>query len=121
MTLLRSFFVIALAGFCAACGFRPLYGTGGADNRILSRIFVQPISDNAAFELRNTLINLLDSDGNQAGKSYNLTLTFKRAPQGLALQNDSAITRYNDTITVDYVLTDTGGKELTHGTESNLS
>lgn len=121
MTLLRTFFVIALAGLCAACGFRPLYGTGGADSRILSRIFVQPVSDSAAYELRNTLIDLLASDGNQAGKSYRLALTYKRESQGIALQNDAAITRYNDTLTVDYVLTDNSGKELTRGSESNLS
>ena len=121
MTLARALIVVALAGLCAACGFRPLYGTGGANNAALTTIYVQPVTDTAAYELRNTLIDLLDSDGNQAGKNYNLSLVFHRTSQPLALQNDAAITRYNDTLTVDYVLTDNSGKELTHGSQSNLS
>jgi LPS-assembly lipoprotein len=37
------------------------------------------------------------------------------------VQNDAAITRYNDTLTITYVLSDTKGKELTKGTETGLS
>jgi LPS-assembly lipoprotein len=121
MTLVRIAFVVALAGLCAACGFRPLYGTGGADSRALASIFVEPVEDSGAYELRNTLIDLLDSDGSQAGKTYRLALTYKRTSQGIALQNDAAITRYNDTLTVDYVLRDAKGTELTRGTKSNLA
>ncbi len=121
MTSFRVFLVVALAGFCAACGFRPLYGSGGTDSRMLASIFVEQVSDSAAYELRNTLIDLLGSDGMEAGKPYRLSLVYKRTTQGIALQNDAAITRYNDTLTVDYVLRDANGAELTRGTESNLS
>ena len=41
--------------------------------------------------------------------------------QGVALQNDATITRYNDTLTANYVLSDATGKEITHGTQSSLS
>ncbi len=121
MTFFRAFLIVALAGLCAACGFRPLYGNGGANNRVLTAIFVEPVADNAGYELRNTLIDLLNSDGTETGKAYRLTLTYKRTSQGIALQNDAAVTRYNDTLKVDYVLRDLNGAELTHGTESNLS
>jgi LPS-assembly lipoprotein len=121
MTLVRVALVVAVAGLCAACGFRPLYGNGGAGSRVLASIYVEPIEDSAAYELRNTLIDLLDSDGVQTGKTYRLALTYKRTSQGIALQNDAAITRYNDTLTVDYVLRDGKGAELIRGSESNLS
>ena len=39
----------------------------------------------------------------------------------MALQNDATITRYNDTLTVNYVLTDAKGTELTRGTQTGLS
>ena len=39
----------------------------------------------------------------------------------MALQNDATITRYNDTLTATYVLTDAKGTELTRNTLSGLS
>jgi LPS-assembly lipoprotein len=121
MTPLRVLFIVVVAGLCAACGFRPLYGSGGANSRVLASIFVEPAADTGAYELRNTLIDLLDSDGTSGGKAYRLALTYNRTSQGIALQNDATITRYNDTLTVNYILRDAAGKELTRGTETNLS
>jgi LPS-assembly lipoprotein len=73
------------------------------------------------YELRNQLIDLLGSDGREAGKAYRLTLTLKEVSNGVTLQNDATITRYNDTLTASYILTDANGREMTRGSQTSLS
>jgi LPS-assembly lipoprotein len=77
--------------------------------------------ENDGYELRNQLIDLLGSDGRQAGKNYVLKLTLTEESNGVALQNDATITRYNDTLTASYVLTDSRGKEVTSGSQTSLA
>jgi LPS-assembly lipoprotein len=67
------------------------------------------------------LINILGSDGRESGKLYHLKISLTATNQGVALQNDATITRYNDTLTVNYTLRDTKGAEVTHGTQTSLS
>jgi LPS-assembly lipoprotein len=112
--------------FLAGCGFHPLYGTAGIGSslgRKLSTIYVEPISDygvaNTGYELRNALINNLDSG---EGARYRLKVTMKVATQGLALLTNASVTRYNDTLTVNYTLTDSEtGQIVTKGTETGHS
>ncbi len=106
---------LALAG----CGFHPLYGGRLAPQ--LSSIYVEPLAERDGYELRNQLIDLLGSDGREAGKAYRLKLTLNELSNGVTLQNDATITRYNDTITATYVLTDAKGTEVTRGTQTSLS
>jgi LPS-assembly lipoprotein len=87
----------------------------------MARIYVEPIAEKTGFELRNSLIDLLNSDGQAGGKDYRLTITLANSNQGVALQNDANITRYNDTLTATYVLTDLNGKPVTHGAQTSLS
>jgi LPS-assembly lipoprotein len=116
----RAALLLMLLPLLAACGFRPLYGDRRLEPQLAS-IFVEPVADRDGYELRNTLIDLLGSDGRASGKAYRLKLTLNRSNQGVALQNDATITRYNDTLTVDYVLTDARGAEITSGSQSSLS
>ena len=87
----------------------------------LASIFVEPISEPTGYELRNSLIDLLGSNGEEAGKAYRLTITLTDTNQGVALQNDATITRYNDSLTANYILTDAKGEELRHGALTSLS
>lgn len=103
----------------AGCGFHPMYGS--ALEPQLSAIYVQPIEDRDGYELRNSLIDLLHSDGTKAGKRYILTVTLNETSQGIALRNDATITRYNQTLTAHFVLTDAKGTVLTDGDQTNLS
>ena len=103
----------------AGCGFHPLYGGRLAPQ--LSSIYVEPLAERDGYELRNQLIDLLGSDGREAGKAYRLKLTLNELSNGVTLQNDATITRYNDTITATYVLTDAKGTEVTRGTQTSLS
>ena len=111
---------IALLPLLAGCGFHPLYGDAKLQPQLAS-IYVEPVAERDGYELRNTLINLLASNGQSGGKTYRLKLTLNETNQGVALQNDATITRYNDTLTVGYVLTDDAGKEVTRGTQSSLA
>ena len=87
----------------------------------LASIYVEPVSERDGYELRNTLIDLLGSNGRTAGKRYRLTLTLRESNQGVALRNDATITRFNDTVAVNFVLTDMNGKTLTDGSQTGLT
>jgi LPS-assembly lipoprotein len=113
---------IAIAVLLGACGFHPLYaGLNGGMDATLSSIYVEPVPDRLGYELRNTMIDLLDGPGTASGASYRLKLALSENTQGIALQNDATITRYNDTLTVTYQLTDMAGHLVTKGTETGLS
>lgn len=114
-------FLLLLALPLAACGFHPLYDSGGRLSGRLSSIYVDEMPDRSGYELRNTMIDLLGSDGRSGGKAYHLKMTLGEVAQDVAQQNDATITRYNDTLTVKYVLTDANGKELTRGVQTSLS
>jgi LPS-assembly lipoprotein len=106
----------------AGCGFHPLYGgMNGTMSETLSSIYVEPVPERIGYELRNTMIDLLDGPGTAGGASYRLKLALSESMQGIALQNDATITRYNDTLTVTYELSDMAGHVVTKGTETGLS
>jgi LPS-assembly lipoprotein len=117
---------VCIAGLLAGgCGFHPLYASGprGSIDDTFGAIYVDPVTDTrvgkTGYELRNTLIDVLDSNREQP--NYHLSLTLGVVSEGSALQNNSAITRYNDQLTVNYVLTDSAGKAVTAGVETGYS
>ena len=118
--ILAAIFALSLSG----CGFHPLYGdwgtTAGTADK-LAAIYVEPIPDKLGYELRNTLIDLFDASGRSSEGAYRLRVTLSTKSQGIAIQNDAAITRYNDTLTVSYELVDRQGKIVTKGEETGLS
>ena len=96
-----------------------MYGSALAPQ--LSSVFVEPIAERDGYELRNSLIDLLQSDGDAAGKAYRLKIFLSESSQGIALQNDATITRYNNRLEAHYTLTDTRGNVLTTGTQTEMS
>jgi LPS-assembly lipoprotein len=116
---MRRLAVLAACLLLEACGFHPMYGSALAPQ--LSSIYVEPIAERDGYELRNTLIDLLQSDGEAAGKAYRLKVMLNESSQGIALQNDATITRYNTTLDARYTLSDTRGNVLTTGSQSELS
>jgi LPS-assembly lipoprotein len=121
--------ILASAFALAGCGFHPLYGGANSGmQKTLATIYVEPVPDKIGFELRNTMIDLLDGPGTPSGAAYRLKLELSETTLGVALQNDAtpgaasvAITRYNDTLKVTYTLTDMSGKVITSGLETGLS
>ena len=119
---MRRHAAIATALLLGACGFHPLYGgMNGGMSESLASIYVEPVPERLGYELRNTMIDLLDGPGTASDAAYRLKLALSGTTQGIALQNDATITRYNDTLTVSYELTDMAGHVLTKGTETGLS
>jgi LPS-assembly lipoprotein len=112
--------ILALCLLTAACGFRPLYGRSTLSPQ-LAAIYVEPIAERDGYELRNTLIDQLQSDGQAAGKAYRLKIILNQSAQGIALQNDATITRYNQTLEAQYTLSDAKGTVLTSGVQTALS
>ena len=110
---------LALCLALAACGFHPMYGS--STGPVLSSVYVEPIAERDGFELRNAMIDDLQSDGEEQGKAYHLKIVLSESPQGIALQNDATITRYNNALTARYTLSDAQGKMLTSGTQTQMS
>ena len=103
----------------SACGFQPMYGGNLAPQ--MSTIYVEEIPERSGFELRTRLIDILNSDGVMTGKRYRLKISLNEATQGIALQNDATITRYNNRMEARFVLSDAGGKEVYRGNQTELS
>lgn len=117
---MRKLLAAALCLPLAGCGFTPMYGGRLAPQ--MASIYVEPIPERDGYELRNTLIDLLGSDGRKSGKRYSLAITLSNSSQGIALQNDATITRYNSTLEARYVLTDLrSGTAVNQGGEKELS
>ena len=91
----------------AGCGFRPLYGRTDLDPRaapMLSAVYVDPIPDRVGYELRNSLLDLFNATGQADGAAYRLKLTLAEREEAVVLQSNTAITRYNYTLTAHYDL-----------------
>lgn len=91
----------------SACGFRPLYGRNDLDPRVaptLSAVYVDPIPDRVGYELRNSLLDLFNATGQADGAVYRLKLTLNEREEAVVLQSNTAITRYNYTLTAHYDL-----------------
>jgi LPS-assembly lipoprotein len=118
-----SWLAIAAALPLSACGFHPLYGTQGVvgAGQLFASIYVEPVADRAGYEMRNRLIDLLDSSANPQGARYKLKVDLSEDRRAVALQNDASITRYNYLMTADYTLRDASGNIVTHGHESTLT
>jgi len=108
----------------SACGFRPLYGTMGANpagQRIFASIYVEPIvHERMGYELRNQLIDLLRGPDRAQNAAYRLEVTVTETREGVALQNDATITRYDLSFTAKYKLLDANLNVVTQGEETTL-
>jgi LPS-assembly lipoprotein len=108
----------------AGCGFRPLYGgVSGAARRLeLSQIAVTPIESTLGSDMRNELIDRLTPSGEPAYPQYRLDITLHEYREGLGIQSDASVTRWNYQLTAVYQLTDLGtGKVVNKGTASSIA
>lgn len=124
MSPARTVLALSLALIAGGCGFHPLYGSSGATAETASKlaaIYVEPIPARLGYELRNRLIDLFDASGRPSAGSYRLRVTLTQKSEGIAVQNDAAITRYNDSLSVRYTLLDAKGETITEGVEDGLS
>jgi len=124
MKALRLIVLCGCALALSACGFRPLYGTIGADpgaQAIFASIYVEPVDqERTGYELRNQLIDLLRAADRPAIAAYRLKVSLTETREGVALQNDATITRYDIAFKANYTLTDAKTNVITKGLETTL-
>lgn len=121
---LRIVFVSVMALALSGCGFHPLYATNdtssGARN-VFASIYVEPIEqEHVGYGLRNRLIDLLRSPNHPQDAAYNLEVSVTETREGVALQSDTTITRYDLAFVAKYELTDRKANVVTKGEESTL-
>jgi len=131
-SLLIPVFCVLLSALAGGCGFHPLYARSEANpgaQRIFGSIFVDPIeSETAGYELRNTLIDLLQARASPNNATYRLDVTLTEKRGGIVEQNEvvagvneTDITRYNYSLVADYKLLDAKGNVVTKGTSATLA
>ena len=123
---LRLLVAAGLALALSGCGFRPLYGTYGANpgaQRIFTSIYVRPIPlEGAGYQLRDSLMDLLQASPSPATAVYQLNIDLHERREGVAVDPNASITRYNYTLEAQYTLIDVRtAKVVTRGTQSTLS
>lgn len=126
---------IAACGLLAAgCGFHPLYAVPdmphGDMQKTLQSIYVEPVPDRLGYHLRNQLIDILDGRSQAPGAAYRLRVYLKQKSEAIGIQSQTApggltqtaITRYNDTLTAEYELIDAATNAVvTKGVETGLT
>ena len=119
-------FVVLGGGALAlsACGFHPLYGTMDGNpgaRQVFSSIYVDPIEhERMGYELRNQLIDQLRGVDHPQEAMYHLRVSVTETREGVALQNDATVTRYDLAFKAKYELTDKNEKSIVKSEETTL-
>ncbi|MDA1132740.1 MAG: LPS assembly lipoprotein LptE [Proteobacteria bacterium] len=106
----------------SACGFRPLYGIGGGGEpnpdvvAELGAIEIELGPDRLDQVVYSDLLDRISPFGPPSAPRYRLDLTLRQSKQGVALERDATVTRFNLTLVAAYVLADVAsGETLTAG------
>lgn len=86
----------------AACGFEPVYGTGGTASALRGRVTVTAPSDVDSYLL---VQNLEERLGRAGSAEYRLDLRLATSTQGQAITSTNEINRYSIVGALDYSLT----------------
>ncbi|SFR36291.1 LPS assembly lipoprotein LptE [Litoreibacter janthinus] len=114
----RRFLLLALPAL-AACGFEPVYGTGGSANGLRGSIIVDEPTTKNSFDL---VARLEERLGRAQSPIYGMTVTLTTEEKGLAISGSNDITRYNLLGTAVYVLRDLGtGAQVYKGTVNTFT
>jgi LPS-assembly lipoprotein len=110
---------VCAAASVSACGFRPLYATGTTPEgmtQYYQQVLVEPIEGRQGVHLRNQLLDAFTPGGTPASGAYRLSIKLEEQKEGLAIQQDTRITRYNYNLTAKYELKDSvSGQVLDKG------
>lgn len=104
---------VALCLFLAACGFQPVYGPGSTASALQNRVLVDEQKTRDGFLLVRQLEERI---GPATDAAYALGLTIDVTQEGLAIDADGNILRYNVIGAAEYALRDNAtGQILTSG------
>ena len=100
---------VLVAGWLTACGFHPLYATEGTDLAApvaaqLAGVRILALDGRVGQALRNDLLDRITPLGEPAAPDYTLFVDLKESKEGLAIQRDATVTRFNLTLTANYAL-----------------
>lgn len=102
-----------------ACGFEPVYGTGGSATALNGQVGFADPEDRNAYLLAQGIESRL---GRGANPAYRLKTDVNVQSDDLAVSADGQITRYNLVGSVEYTLTDSSnGDELATGRVDNFT
>lgn len=93
----------------ASCGFRPLYGAdlaGAAITAELGTVRIGELDDRLGQIVRNELLDLVTPLGQPLDARYVLQINLFEEKEGLAIERDATVTRFNLTLTASYDLLD---------------
>ena len=119
MSLLDRRTVLLMPLAVAACGFQPVYGPAGAGTALRDRVRVDDPDDNDGYVLTREIETAL---GRSTTPAYGLALTVATTEDGLAIDSEGDIDRYNILGTVAYALRDLAtGRIITSGQVENFT
>jgi LPS-assembly lipoprotein len=98
-----------------ACGFRPLYATESTPAGIavhFEQIYVTEIGGRTGRVLRNQLMDAFTPEGTPKSAAYRLEIELSDTKEGLVIQENADITRYNFTLTAKFKLIDASSSQV---------
>lgn len=97
--------LVALSPLLHACGFKPLYGSGG-DGTVagLSQVKITPIADRSGQLLYNDLRERMNPDGVPGDPLYILTVDLTQLQEDILFATDETPTRTNVVQRAEYTL-----------------
>lgn len=114
----RRFLLLTLPAL-AACGFEPVYGTGGSAEGLRGSIAVDAPTTKNSFDL---VAHLEERLGRPQAAKYGLGVTLNVSEEGLAISGTNDITRYNVLGNAVYVLRDlVTGEQVYKGTVNTFT
>lgn len=99
------------------CGFKPLYGTestAAGMTQYFEQVYVEPIPGRTGVVLRNQLMDAFTPAGTPKGAAFRLIVKLSDKREGLAIQENTTITRFNYTLIADFELRDAQKDEVIH-------
>ncbi len=116
--LIKTLSVVLVASALSACGFSPLYGTreGGVRTAAeLQQIQVVTIEDGrTGHDVYNALIDRLSPYGEPRDPDYQLRIRLNEEREGVAIERNASITRYNYQLVAQYSLLDVRSGNVIH-------
>ncbi len=112
-----------LAASLSACGFAPLYGvhegTASRTENELAQIQVLPVRDDRlGYDVYNALFERLSPNGEPVTPDYTLRVRLREDREGVAIERDASITRYNYRLNAHYTLMDVRSGNAIHEGDS---
>jgi LPS-assembly lipoprotein len=118
--------LLAVSVLLSGCGFRPIYGTHGAESGSpvamdLNNIAIDNIPDRDGQILRNFLIDRMYGENRSQKPAYMLHVKIRSVEQEQGILANATVTRSLLDMYGDYSLTNGAGKEVLSGTAHSVA